>query len=180
MRKLVTFLVALSVVCLSNVTAAQAGAGISEQRQQAVIELVRAHVTIDSDGLFVIDPKVIGRDREMLRGIFSRLNDSLASVDKHLRPTVGQKASKGPGLAARVASYCGYIPKWAFQAFAWYVIISGGAFSIVGAFVSATIFGLPAGAVLGAIGVSLMTTGSAFLWWVDNFMPSYGRYVCVF
>lgn len=180
MHKLVAFTVALCLVSLTNASPVQATAGKDAQDQRAIIEFVRAHVTIDSEGMFVIDPQVAGKDRELLRSIFAPLNDNLASVDPHLRPTVQHRASKGPGLAAPLASWCGYVPKWAYQAFAWYVILVGGAFSVVGLFVDATIFGLPAGAVLGAAGISLMTTGSFMLWWVDNYMPSYGVYVCVF
>jgi hypothetical protein len=180
MRKLVAFTVALCLVTLSNAAPVQATAGDGVQADPAIIEFIRAHVTIDSEGIFVIDPQVVGKDRQLLRSIFDPLNSNLASVGKHLRPTVEHRASKGPGLAAPLASWCGYVPKWAYQAFAWYVILVGGTFSVVGLFVSATIFGLPAGAVLGAAGISLMTTGSFMLWYVDNYMPSYGVYVCVF
>jgi hypothetical protein len=180
MSKLVAFTVALCLVSLANVTPVQATAGNNGQSERAVIEFIRAHVTIDSEGMFVVDSKVAGDDRQLLRSIFDPLNDNLASVDKHLRPTVQHHASKGPGLAAPLASWCGYVPKWAYQAFAWYVILVGGTFAIVGLFVSGTIFGLPAGAVLGAAGISLTTTGSFMLWYVDNYMPPYGVYVCVF
>jgi hypothetical protein len=180
MRKLVAFAVALCVVALSNATPIQATAGSGGQAVPANIEFIRAHVTIDPEGMFVIDRQVVGKDRQLLRSIFDPLNNNLATVDTHLRPTVQHRASKGPGLAAPLASWCGYVPKWAYQAFAWYVILVGGTFSVVGLFVDATIFGLPAGAVLGAAGISLMTTGSFMLWYVDNFMPSYGVYVCVF
>jgi len=180
MRKLVAFTLALCLVALSNASSVQANSGNGGQTDPAIIELVRAHVTIDSEGMFVIDQQVGGKDRQVLRSIFDPLNNSLAGVGKHLRPTVEHRASKGPGLAAPLASWCGYVPKWAYQAFAWYVILVGGTLSVVGLFVSGTIFGIPAGAALGAAGISLMTTGSFMLWLVDNYMPSYGVYVCVF
>src|SRR3990170_4427383 len=150
MRRLVAFTVALCVVALSNAITVKAIAGNGGQADPASIEFIRAHVTIDSEGMFVIDRHVAGKDRELLRSIFDPLNNNLASVGRHLRPTVQHRASKGPGLAAPLASWCGYVPKWAYQAFAWYVILVGGTFSVVGLFVSTTIFGLPAGAVLGA------------------------------
>lgn len=178
MRKPIALAVAFCLVFLAIASPAEAGGNV--QGEKAVIEFVRAHVTIDSEGMFVIDAKVSGKDRQLLLRIFKPLNENLASVDRHLRPTVQHRASKGPGLAAPLASWCGYVPKWAYQAFAWYVILVGGTFAVVGLFVSGTIFGLPAGAVLGAAGIGLTTSGSFMLWYVDNFMPPYGVYVCVF
>lgn len=100
MHKLVAFTVALCLVSLTNASPVQATAGKDAQDQRAIIEFVRAHVTIDLEGMFVIDAQVAGKDRELLRSIFAPLNDNLASVDPHLRPTVQHRASKGPGLAA--------------------------------------------------------------------------------
>lgn len=179
MRRSVAFLVAFSLAFLSSAAPINAGGG-PDQADRAVIELARAHVTIDAEGMFTIDPSVRGRERTILRAIFAPLNAGLASVDRHMRPTVAPNGTKGPGLSALAAQFCGYVPKWAFQAFAWYVILVGGYTSIVALFVSATIFGLPAGAVLGAAGISLGITGSFLLWYVDNYMPPYGVYVCVF
>lgn len=73
------------------------------------------------------------------------------------------------GSAAHVDfKVCVSIPKWAVVAYAWYVIGAGGATAIVGGFVDATIVGLPAGAVLNAIGIGTGITGTALLYWTDH------------
>lgn len=177
MRKLVAFVVALSLV---SMVPASNHAIAKGDPQQELIELAIDHVTVDSDGLFVIHGPLTRAERRSLDGVFGPLNKELRTVEKHLRPTVQHTASKGPGLAAPVAAFCGYVPKWALQAFAWYVILVGGYSAVVGLFASATIVGLPAGAVLGAIGVGLGVTGSFLLWWIDNNIPPWGKYVCIF
>jgi hypothetical protein len=60
------------------------------------------------------------------------------------------------------------------------VIIAGGVTATLAVFASGTIFGLPAGAVLGAAGIWLGLDGSGMLWFVDTYMPVWGVYVCVF
>ena len=177
MRKLIVCIIALSLVATipgSNVAVAQG------DPQQDLIELAISHVTVDTDGMFVIQGSLTRAERKSLETVFAPLNKELSKVQKHLRPTVRQAASKGPGLAAPIAAFCGYIPKWALQAFAWYVIVVGGYTAVVGLFVSGTIVGLPAGAVLGAIGVGVGLTGQAMLWWIDNNIPPWGKYVCIF
>jgi hypothetical protein len=166
-------------VFLLNALPAQARSGDFEQDNQAFIAFVRAHVGIGQDGTFVIDSQVTGRKLQMLQGIFEPLNANLLSVEKYMRPTLGNQSSisKGPGLNAPLQLFCGNIPRWAFEAFAWYVIAVGGYVSVVGLFLDATIFGLPAGAVLGAIGIGLTVTGSLLLWYVDGHMPEV-QYVC--
>ena len=71
-------------------------------------------------------------------------------------------------LAQPAWRVCVSIPKWAVVAYAWYVIVEGGATAAVGAFLDVTIFGLPAGAVLNAIGIGKTITGSALLYWTDH------------
>ena len=75
------------------------------------------------------------------------------------------------------ASMCVTIPKWAVVAYAWYAIVSGGATAAVGAFLDGTIVGLPAGAVLNAIGIGVGVTGSGLLYWTDH--TSWPKRVCV-
>jgi hypothetical protein len=180
MRKVVSFIVALCLVCLSNVTPVQANTGNNDRDDQAFIELARAHVTIDSEGMFVIGGDLSRDQRIALRATFAPLNANLASVEKHLRPTLKhEKSSKGPGLAAPLASFCGYVPKWALQAFAWYLILTGAVVAFVGLVADTTIVGIPAGIVLGGLGIAAGTSGSFLLWWVDNNVPPWGVWVCV-
>lgn len=177
MRKLIAFIVALSLVSLMPASNAAIAKG---DPQQELIELAISHVVVDADGIFVIGGTLTRAERKSLEAVFGPLNKELSKVERHLRPTVRQFASKGAGLAAPMASFCGYVPKWALQAFAWYVILVGGYSAVVGMFASATIVGLPAGAVLGAIGAGLSFTGSFLLWWIDNNIPPWGTYVCIF
>ena len=154
------------------------------------IALARAHVTINADGLFVVATSASRVDRARLHAIFDPLNAQLSRVDRSLRPTIqapprrtsatAVQTSAGGHLAAPLASWCGYVPRWAFEAFAWYVIIVGGVTATVGLFADATIFGLPAGAVLGAAGIWIGASGSFMLWYVDTYMPPEGVYECIF
>lgn len=144
-----------------------------------LVVLARAHVTITADGLFAIDSRVSGKDREALSAVFAPLNVELSRVARHLRLAAPSTSTKGPGLNAPAASICVGVPLWALEAFAWYVIIVGGYEAIVGLFLDATIFGLPAGAVIGAIGLGTGITGSFLLWYVDNYLRD-GVYVCIF
>lgn len=122
MRKPVAFTDAF--FSLSNATPFQGTAGDDSQAEQAIIEFIRAHVTIDSEGMFVIDSQVAGTDRQLLRSIFEPLNNDLAGVGTHLPQTVQDRASTVPGLAAPLASWCGDVPKWVYQACTWYAILS--------------------------------------------------------
>lgn len=85
---------------------------------------------------------------------------------------VNGTATSQPALAGTAPhinlKVCVSIPKWAVVAYAWYVIAAGGATAIVGGFVDATIVGLPAGAVLNAIGIGTRITGTALLYWTDH------------
>lgn len=176
-RRLIAVLLAITFSTSSLL--AQSGPA-QAQGGPPLVALARAHVTITADGLFAIDNRASASERRTLSATFEPLNAELRSVDRHLRLAAPPNSAKGPGLNAPMASICGYIPRWAFEAFAWYVIIVGGTFATVGLFLDLTIFGLPAGAVLGAIGIGVGVTGSFLLWYVDNYMPPEGWYVCVF
>ncbi len=67
---------------------------------------------------------------------------------------------------------CVTLQQWMVVANARYGIVQGGAIAVVGGFLDATIAGLPAGAVLNAIGVSMGITGTAVVTdhtsWVDS------------
>lgn len=82
-----------------------------------------------------------------------------------------------PDPVEQPASMCVTIPKWVVVGYAWYVIVAGGATAAVGAFLDGTIVGLPAGAVLNAIGIGVGVTGSGLLYWTDH--TSWPKRVCV-
>ncbi|TFH52657.1 hypothetical protein E4J66_06905 [Actinomyces viscosus] len=82
-----------------------------------------------------------------------------------------------PDPVEQPASVCVSIPKWAIVGYAWYVIVAGGATAAVGGFLDGTIVGLPAGAVLNAVGIGATVTGSGLLYWTDH--TSWPKRVCV-
>ena len=98
--------------------------------------------------------------------------NSLVNGTATSQPALASTATSQPALAGTAAhidlQVCVSIPKWAVVAYAWYVIAEGGATAIVGGFVDATIVGLPAGAVLNAIGIGKGITGTALLYWTDH------------
>jgi hypothetical protein len=182
-RLLVTLLAALTIVVMPLSAGAAA-------KTTDIYQLAQQNVTVTKDGFFSVRSDALSRpDNARLHAVFDPLNAQLAKTERSQRPTIGQPGPKPGGtqsgtaggkLAALSASFCGYVPRWAFEAFAWYVIIVGGVFATVALFVDATIIGLPAGAVLGAAGIWIGMTGSALLWYVDSNMPPWGVYECIF
>ena len=180
-RLLVTLLAALTIVAMPL-------SGGAAAKTTDIYQLARQHVSVTADGFFTIKGALSVTESARLHGVFDSLNARLAAVDRTQRPTLGppyaqpgtQSATTGGKLAALSASFCGWIPRWAFEAFAWTVIIVGGVFSTVGLFVSGTILGLPAGAVLAAAGIWTGMTGGMMLWYVDTYMDPRGVYECIF
>ena len=126
-RLLVTLLAALSIVAIPLSTGAAA-------KTMDIYQLAQQNVTVTNDGFFAIQNAELSRsDSARLHGVFDPLNAQLANIERALRPTIGQPATKvsarsatsGGKLAALAASFCGYVPRWAFEAFAWYVMIVG-------------------------------------------------------
>lgn len=79
-----------------------------------------------------------------------------------------QQAAAGALSIQTVASRCLTVYKWQMQTIGWIAIGYGAFISIVGLFASGTVIGLPAGAVLGAMGIGLGVTGTFFLWKADH------------
>lgn len=184
-RLLVTLLAALTIVAMPL------SGGVAAKTTD-IYQLAHRNVSVTADGFFAIKGGLSVSDSARLHGVFDSLNAELSRVDRSLRPSVGPKSVIGKPItstlrsgtgghqASLAASWCGYIPRWAFEAYAWGVIIAGGLTATLALFASGTIFGLPAGAVLAAAGIWLGMDGSAMLWFVDTYMPVWGVYVCVF
>ncbi|MEK6225587.1 MAG: hypothetical protein AABM40_04745 [Chloroflexota bacterium] len=157
-----------------------------------IYQLAHQSVRVTADGFFAIKGGLSVSDSARLHSVFDSLNAELSRVDRSLRPSVQPKFNVGRPTASTLrsgtgghsaslaASWCGYIPRGAFEAYAWGVIIAGGVTATLALFASGTIFGLPAGAVLGAAGIWLGVSGSYMLWFVDTYMPVWSVYVCVF
>jgi len=182
----VTLLAALTIIAMPL-------SGGVDAKTTDIYQLARQNVTVTADGFFAIKGSGLSvSDRARLHGVFDHLNAELAQVDRSLRPKIQHnsdvqrptasalRSGTGGHQASLAASWCGYIPRWAFEAYAWGVIIAGGVTATLALLASGTIFGLPAGAVLGAAGIWLGMDGSAMLWFVDTYMPPWGVYVCVF
>ena len=75
------------------------------------------------------------------------------------------------------ASTCVTIPKWAVVAYGWYLQAVGGVTAVAGGTADGTIVGLPAGVVLGAIGVAYGIGGNALVYWTDH--TSWPKRICV-
>lgn len=115
---------------------------------------------------------------EAYRSISAELDALIASGDiAALNTTVEQEAAASALSVQTVASRCITVYKWQLQTIAWIAIGWGAFVSIAGLFVSGTVIGLPAGAVLGAMGIGLGVIGSYFLWRVDQ-LPWNSKRVC--
>jgi hypothetical protein len=137
-----------------------------EANSTAVAEEIRASIALAKDGTFVTaNPKFAAR---------------VAQVDAAIRSYQASVGHPTPFLGAVQAQAwwrCGYFSNWELDAMAWYVIVVGGVTGVVGSFVSATIFGLPLGALMVAAGFAYATTGGFMLWYFDKYYP-YGMWIC--
>ena len=82
-----------------------------------------------------------------------------------------------PDPVEQPASTCVTIPKWAVVAYGWYLQAVGGVTAGAGGAADGTIVGLPAGVVLGAIGVAYGIGGNALVYWTDH--TSWPKRICV-
>jgi len=64
---------------------------------------------------------------------------------------------------------CAFVSRQALEAFGWGAILNGVGFSMWGLFADGTIVGLPAGAVLGSIGIGSGASGSFIVWYADTY-----------
>ncbi|TFD61704.1 hypothetical protein E3T39_06635 [Cryobacterium suzukii] len=107
---------------------------------------------------------------EAYDSISAELDTLIASGDiAALDTTVEQEAAAAGALSVQtVARRCSTVYKWQLQTIAWIAIGYGAFVTIAGLFVSGTVIGLPAGAVLQAMGIGLGVIGTYFLWKVDH------------
>ncbi|WP_144413384.1 hypothetical protein [Corynebacterium epidermidicanis] len=80
---------------------------------------------------------------------------------------ISRQSEAGPDNSVRGFG-CVSIPKWAVVALAWDMIARGAVVGTVGGFLDTTIVGLPAGAVLNALGIAAGTSGNGVLYWADH------------
>ena len=82
-----------------------------------------------------------------------------------------------PDPVEQPASMCVTIPKWAVVAYGWYLQAVGGVTAVAGTAADGTIVGIPAGVVIGAIGVAYGIGGNALVYWTDH--TSWPKRICV-
>ena len=82
-----------------------------------------------------------------------------------------------PDPVEQPASTCVTIPKWAVVAYGWYLQAVGGVTAVAGTAADGTIVGIPAGVVIGAIGVAYGIGGNALVYWTDH--TSWPKRICV-
>jgi|GEM_PF-2942956 len=99
---------------------------------------------------------------EGVEGLAERFPENVATADTAF--------DRGDGFAIETAAQrCLTVYKWQLQTIAWIAIGYGAFVSIAALFAGAvTIVGLPAGAVVSALGIGLGVVGSFFLWKVDQ------------
>jgi hypothetical protein len=137
------------------------------------------NVTLSADGTLTLvgTAGLTAAENAGLRAQFADINTHLREFKAH--PAHRVRAPVGAVTAGAWWCFWVYVPKWAMRAFAWTIIVAGGVTATAALFVSGTIVGLPAGAVLGALGIWVGITGGALLWWVDNYYASRWVRVCL-
>jgi hypothetical protein len=122
---------------------------------------VRASITLAGDGTFVTT-----------NPLFAKRVNTINAAIRDYRSQPRQSTPWLGTIAAQARWWCGYLPNWLLDAFAWEVIIVGGVVGIVGAFIDFTIVGIPLGAVLNALGIAYSVTGGFLLWYFDKYYPN--------
>lgn len=144
---------------------------------QLDLQTARPFLSVDRHGYFQVgagyQPRPGGFDvRSHLTTINAKLQGSHAEQQR-------AELLRAAGISITAeAGWCFYIPNWALDAYAYYVIVAGGVTATVSLFVDATILGLPAGAVLGVLGIWVGITGGFLLWYFDKYYPD-GAWVCL-
>lgn len=90
--------------------------------------------------------------------------------------TISRQSNGGPENSLRGFG-CVSIPKWAIKALAWDMIVRGAVVAGAGGFVDATVLGLPAGAVMNALGIVEGTSGYALSEWAES--TDWPKSICI-
>jgi hypothetical protein len=143
---------------------------------QLDIQNARPFLSVDANGTFHVadgyKPRAGGLDvRAQLNALNSQMRDF---QDQQQRAQLLRAA----GLAISAQAYwCYYVPNWALDAFAWYIIIVGGVAATASLFLDVTVIGIPLGIVLGVLGIWVGVTGGFLLWYFDKYYPN-GAWIC--
>jgi hypothetical protein len=143
---------------------------------QLDLQVARPFLSVDQNGFFHVSAAYKARSGGVdLRVRLNAINGQLQGLrDQQQRADMLRAA--GLSISAE-AWWCYYIPNWALDAYAYLIIIEGGVEATAALFISGTIIGLPAGAVLGALGIWTGLTGGFLLWYFDKYYPN-GVWIC--
>lgn len=143
---------------------------------QLDLQAARPFLSVDQNGFFHVGSAYKARPGGVdLRLRLNSINGQLQNLrDQQQRADMLRAA----GLSITAGAWwCYYIPNWALDAYAYLIIIEGGVEATAALFISGTIIGLPAGAVLGALGIWTGLTGGFLLWYFDKYYPN-GVWIC--
>jgi hypothetical protein len=132
-----------------------------EALDPAKADQVRASITLAKDGTFATTNPLFTKR-------VSRVNAAI----RDYRSQSQQSPAWLGTLEAQAWFWCGYLPNWVLDAMAWYVIVVGSGVAAVGAFVDATIVGIPIGAVINGLGLGYALSGAFLLWYFDKYYPN--------
>ena len=143
---------------------------------QQDIRAARPFVTVDKDGYFHVSSGYHPRQGGLNVGArLTLLNSSLREFSNQQQRAELMRAMGAPISAD--AYWCAYLPNWALDAYAWYVIIVGGAEMTISLFLDVTVVGIPLGVVVGVLGIWTGLYGGGLLWFFDKYYPN-GVWIC--
>jgi len=161
-----------------------------EARQIPPTDLAKLapYISISDEGLFTLSKKIpssLGIPADVIKSVereFSEINGHLKQLPREQRPYVVERNGARqvewslPTSGASING-CVYVAHWILDVVAWTAILYGAGLVTVGLFAEGTIYGIPVGALLQAIGLWDGVSGYLFMWVADTYYPN-GVYVC--
>ena len=147
------------------------------------------YMSISDEGLFTLSkniPSSLGIPKDVIKSVereFSEINGHLKQLPRDQRPYVvernGARQVKWslPTSGEATASGCVHVAHWILDVVAWTAILYGAGLVTIGLFAEGTIYGIPVGALLQAIGLWDGVSGYFFMWIADTYYPN-GVDVC--
>jgi len=183
------------ILLLSIPSTALASAGMKVDGKAASNEEIGKlvpYMRISEDGFFVLDqesiPPSLNVSQKTIKWVqneFSGINTHLKEIPPSERPRVtdtGEVQLQGllpnsGAVSEQTLLSCVYVPHWVLDAIGWTGIIYGAGLVTIGLFAYGTIYGVPIGAILQAMGLWDGVSGYFLLWVADTYYPN-GMYVC--
>ena len=119
--------------------------------------------------VWLTDERTLAYDRSLAPEFQAQLD----TLNAHIRSFELQQQRHGATAlrlgALKAEAWCLYIDRWMVELIGWTYIAEGAVVSAVGLFADFTIFGIPAGAILGVIGIGVGFSGGFILWYADTY-----------